>query len=197
MLINFLITDANISFNNNIREGESNAAVGSVVGTIQVVGGTSPYTIKLTGNNADKLEIVDNNIKAKQNLTEGEYNITFNITDKNNKTFNKKTSNFSVLKAFPLITNIETTLENNLREGELNTKTNAQIGSLRAIGGTTPITFTLQGTHANKFVIEGNNLKIGNTNLTQGSYSISIKATDKNNKTFTKALNINVLEALL
>lgn len=189
-----LITDANISFNNNIREGETNSLIGSNIGTIQVVGGTSPYTIKLTGNNADKLEIVDNNIKAKQNLTEGEYNITFNITDKNNKTF-KKTSNFSVLKAFPLITNIETTLENNLREGELNTKANAQIGSLRAIGGTTPITFTLQGTHANKFVIEGNNLKIGNTNLTQGSYSISIKATDKNNKTFTKALNINVLEA--
>lgn len=189
-----LITDANISINNNIREGETNSLIGSNIGTIQVVGGTSPYTIKLTGNNADKLEIVDNNIKAKQNLTEGEYNITFNITDKNNKTF-KKTSNFSVLKAFPLITNIEATLENNLREGELNTKANAQIGSLRAIGGTTPITFTLQGTHANKFAIEGNNLKIGNTNLTQGSYSISIKATDKNNKTFTKALNINVLEA--
>lgn len=189
-----LITDATISFESDIREGESNAAVGSVVGTIQVVGGTEPFTIQLSGTNSDKLEVVNNEIKAKQALTEGQYDIEFNITDTNNKTFSKSGS-LVVLEAYPLITNVEVNLTQNLREGESNVAANAQIGTIETTGGTSPISYTIEGTNASSFVINESNLKVGNAALLQGTYNITVKATDIHNKTFSKEVQISVAEA--
>lgn len=189
-----LITDATISFESDIREGESNAAVGSVVGTIQVVGGTEPFTIQLSGTNSDKLEVVNNEIKAKQALTEGQYDIEFNITDTNNKTFSKSGS-LIVLEAYPLITNVEVNLTQNLREGESNVAANAQIGTIETTGGTSPISYTIEGTNASSFVINESNLKVGSAPLTEDTYSFSVKATDVHNKTFTKAAELAVLAA--
>lgn len=189
-----LITDATISFESDIREGESNAAVGSVVGTIQVVGGTEPFTIQLSGTNSDKLEVVNNEIKAKQALTEGQYDIEFNITDTNNKTFSKSGS-LVVLEAYPLITNVEVNLTQNLREGESNVAANAQIGTIETTGGTSPISYTIEGTNASSFVIDESNLKVGDAALLQGTYNITIKATDTHNKTFSKNVQISVAEA--
>lgn len=189
-----LITDATISFESDIREGESNAAVGSVIGTIQVVGGTEPFTIQLSGTNSDKLEVVNNEIKAKQALTEGQYDIEFNITDTNNKTFSKSGS-LVVLEAYPLITNVEVNLTQNLREGESNVAANAQIGTIETTGGTSPISYTVEGTNASSFVIDESNLKVGDTALLQGTYNITIKATDTHNKTFSKEVQISVAEA--
>lgn len=189
-----LITDATISFESDIREGESNAAVGSVVGTIQVVGGTEPFTIQLSGTNSDKLEVVNNEIKAKQALTEGQYDIKFNITDTNNKTFSKSGS-LVVLEAYPLITNVEVNLTQNLREGESNVAANAQIGTIETTGGTSPISYTIEGTNASSFVIDESNLKVGDAALLQGTYNITIKATDTHNKTFSKDVQISVAEA--
>lgn len=189
-----LITDATISFESDIREGESNAAVGSVVGTIQVVGGTEPFTIQLSGTNSDKLEVVNNEIKAKQALTEGQYDIEFNITDTNNKTFSKSGS-LVVLEAYPLITNVEVNLTQNLREGESNVAANAQIGTIETTGGTSPISYTIEGTNASSFVIDESNLKVGDVALLQGTYNITIKATDTHNKTFSKDVQISVAEA--
>lgn len=190
-----LITDATISFESDIREGESNAAVGSVVGTIQVVGGTEPFTIQLGGTNSDKLEVVNNEIKAKQALTEGQYDIEFNITDTNNKTFSKSGS-LVVLEAYPLITNVEVNLTENLREGESNVAANAQIGTIETTGGTSPISYTIEGTNASSFAIDESNLKVGDTALLQGTYNIIIKATDTHNKTFSKDVQISVAEAI-
>ena len=189
-----LITDATISFESDIREGESNAAVGSVVGTIQVVGGTEPFTIQLSGTNSDKLEVVNNEIKAKQALTEGQYDIEFNITDTNNKTFSKSGS-LVVLEAYPLITNVEVNLTQNLREGESNVAANAQIGTIETTGGTSPISYTIEGTNASSFVIDESNLKVGDAALLQGTYNITVKATDTHNKTFSKEVQISVAEA--
>lgn len=189
-----LITDATISFESDIREGESNAAVGSVVGTIQVVGGTEPFTIQLSGTNSDKLEVVNNEIKAKQALTEGQYDIEFNITDTNNKTFSKSGS-LVVLEAYPLITNVEVNLTQNLREGESNVAANAQIGTIETTGGTSPISYTIEGTNASSFVIDESNLKVGDAALLRGTYNITIKATDTHNKTFSKEVQISVAEA--
>lgn len=189
-----LITDATISFESDIREGESNAAVGSVVGTIQVVGGTEPFTIQLSGTNSDKLEVVNNEIKAKQALTEGQYDIEFNITDTNNKTFSKSGS-LVVLEAYPLITNVEVNLTQNLREGESNVAANAQIGTIETTGGTSPISYIIEGTNASSFVIDESNLKVGDTALLQGTYNIIIKAIDTHNKTFSKDVQISVAEA--
>ena len=189
-----LITDATISFESDIREGESNAAVGSVVGTIQVVGGTEPFTIQLSGTNSDKLEVVNNEIKAKQALTEGQYDIEFNITDTNNKTFSKSGS-LVVLEAYPLITNVEVNLTQNLREGESNVAANAQIGTIETTGGTSPISYTIEGTNASSFVIDESNLKVGDAALLRGTYNITIKATDTHNKTFSKEVQISIAEA--
>lgn len=189
-----LITDATISFESDIREGESNAAVGSVVGTIQVVGGTEPFTIQLSGTNSDKLEVVNNEIKAKQALTEGQYDIEFNITDTNNKTFSKSGS-LVVLEAYPLITNVEVNLTQNLREGESNVAANAQIGTIETTGGTSPISYTIEGTNASSFVIDESNLKVGDAALLQGTYNITVKAVDTHNKTFSKDVQISVAEA--
>lgn len=189
-----LITDATISFESDIREGESNAAVGSVVGTIQVVGGTEPFTIQLSGTNSNKLEVVNNEIKAKQALTEGQYDIEFNITDTNNKTFSKSGS-LVVLEAYPLITNVEVNLTQNLREGESNVAANAQIGTIETTGGTEPITYSIPAQYGTKIIVDGSNLKVGSAPLTEDTYSFSVKATDVNNKTFTKAAELIVLAA--
>ena len=186
-----LITDATISFESDVREGESNAAVGSVVGTIQVVGGTEPFTIQLSGTNSDKLEVVNNEIKAKQALTEGQYDIEFNITDTNNKTFSKSGS-LVVLEAYPLITNVEVNLTGNLREGESNVAANAQIGTIETTGGTSPISYTIEGTNASSFVIDESNLKVGDAALLQGTYNITVKATDTHGKIKDQTATISV-----
>ena len=190
-----LITDATISFESDIREGESNAAVGSVVGTIQVVGGTEPFVYTLSGTDESSFIIDNASVKVgSAPLTEKTYSITIAVEDANGKTFSAPTT-IEVQAAYPEITNVTLSKTPNLREGESNVNTGATVATLTSVGGTQPFTYTISGTDASSFVIAENKLNVGSNPLTAKTYSIEITSTDKNNKTKTVSDTIVVQAA--
>ena len=190
-----LITDINLEQVEGLREGEDNVKANAVIGTISSVGGTQPFTYTIEeGDNSSKFSIDSNNLKCAEALTEGEYNIQITSTDTNNKTYTKEFT-ITVAEAYPLITELSVAVTPSLREGEANTKVGSVAATITCEGGTEPIVFTLEGTHAEKFEIQDKNIKIKDNPLTQGTYNITVKAVDTNNKTKTSDAVINVAEA--
>ena len=190
-----LITDINLEQVEGLREGEDNVKANAVIGTISSVGGTQPFTYTIEeGDNSSKFSIDSNNLKCTEALTEGEYNIQITSTDTNNKTYTKEFT-ITVAEAYPLITELSVAVTPSLREGEANTKVGSVAATITCEGGTEPIVFTLEGTHAEKFEIQDKNIKIKDNPLTQGTYNITVKAVDTNNKTKTSDAVINVAEA--
>lgn len=192
-----LITDATISFESDIREGENNAAVGSVVGTIQTVGGTQPFVYTLSGTDESSFIIDNASVKVgSAPLTEKTYNITIAVEDANGKTFSAPIT-IKVLEAYPAITDITVELTPNLREGEDNVKSGAKIADLSTTGGIAPYTYSLNTDEVNgidnaSFKVEGTQLKVNTTPLVKKDYKVSLKVTDKNNKTATKNITVSV-----
>jgi hypothetical protein len=101
----------------------------------------------------------------------------------------------------PDITGFTFTQTSGLKEGADNTKPGAAAGTLSAPkGGTGAITYSLTAgagdTNNGSFTIEGAQLKIGKAALSEGSYSVRVRAADTKDKTFDKAVTITVLDAL-
>lgn len=190
-----LITDINLEQVEGLREGEDNVKANAVIGTISSVGGTQPFTYTIEeGDNSSKFSIDSNNLKCTEALTEGEYNIQITSTDINNKTYTKEFT-ITVAEAYPLITELSVAVTPDLREGQANTEVGSVAATITCEGGTEPIVFTLEGTDAEKFEIQDKNIKIKDNPLTQGTYNITVKAVDENNKTKTSDAVINVAEA--
>lgn len=190
-----LITDINLEQVEGLREGEDNVKANTVIGTISSVGGTQPFTYTIEeGDNSSKFSIDSNNLKCTEALTEGEYNIQITSTDTNNKTYTKEFT-ITVAEAYPLITELSVAVTPDLREGQANTEVGSVAATITCEGGTEPIVFTLEGTDAEKFEIQDKNIKIKDNPLTQGTYNITVKAVDENNKTKTSDAVINVAEA--
>ena len=64
-------------------------------------------------------------------------------------------------------------------------------------GGTSPFTYALEADETNgvdnaSFKIDGSNVKVNTTPLTQKDYKINIKVTDNKSKTFTNHAIISV-----
>lgn len=100
----------------------------------------------------------------------------------------------------PDIKDITVTLVEGLKEGDPKVASGANIATLSAVGGVSPIVYGFYNDEVNgidntKFVIETTNLKVGTEALTEGTYKVSILATDKNNKTFIKNVLITVAAA--
>lgn len=189
------ITSIKISKTSNLREGENNVNSGAVVATLQTVGGTEPFVYTLSGTDESSFIIDNASVKVgSAPLTEKTYNITIAVEDANGKTFSAPTT-IEVLEAYPAITDITVELTPNLREGEDNVKSGAVVGTISATGGTEPITYSIPAQYGTKIVVDGSNLKVGSAPLTEDTYSFSVKATDVNNKTFTKAAELVVLAA--
>ncbi len=164
----------------------------TIVGHIQVLGGTPAYTFELPlGVGDNDLFIIEDAIKAKTDIvTPGNKTITVKVTDIHNKT--KSASGILSLVA-PDITAINFAQTEGLREGETNVNTNAIIGTLSTIGGTAPISYSIVGgTDRNLFRISGNSLRVSNTALTQGTYTISINASDNYGKSYNSDISITV-----
>ena len=190
-----LITDINLEQVEGLREGEDNVKANAIIGTISSVGGTQPYIYTIgEGDNSSKFSIDSNNLKCTEALTEGEYNIQITSTDTNNKTYIKEFT-ITVAEAYPLITELSVAVTPSLREGQANTEVGSVAATITCEGGTEPIVFTLEGPHAEKFEIQDKNIKIKDNPLTQGTYNITVKAVDTNNKTKTSDAVINVAEA--
>ena len=84
-----------------------------------------------------------------------------------------------------------------LQEGNANVNADAVVATLSAEGGTSPFTYTLEADETNgadnaSFKIDGSNVKVNTTPLTQKEYKINIKVTDSKGKTFTNHATISV-----
>lgn len=84
-----------------------------------------------------------------------------------------------------------------LQEGNANVNADAVVATLSATGGTSPFTYNLEADETNgvdnaSFKIDGANVKVNTTPLTQKDYKINVKVTDSKGKTFTNHATISV-----
>lgn len=71
---------------------------------------------------------------------------------------------------------------------------------MSAIGGTSSFTYSLEADETNgvdnaSFKIEGSDVKVNETPLTEKDYKINVKVTDSKGKTFTNHATISVAAA--
>lgn len=99
-----------------------------------------------------------------------------------------------------MITGLTITPTEGLQESNPNVNADAIVATLSAEGGTEPFTYTLETDEVNgvdnaSFKIDGTNVKVNTTPLTNKDYKINIKVTDSKGKTFTNHATISVAAA--
>lgn len=109
----------------------------------------------------------------------------------------KKNSN---IVTNPEITGLTITPTEGLKQGDSNVNADAIVATLSAHGGTSPFTYALEADETNgadnaSFKIDGSNVKVNTTPLTQKDYKINVKVTDSKGKTFTNHATISVAAA--
>ena len=109
----------------------------------------------------------------------------------------KKNSNTTVE---PEITGLTITPTASLQEGNANVNADAVVATLSAQGGTSPFVYNLEADETNGvdnalFKIDGANVKVDTTPLTNKDYKINVKVTDSKGKTFTNHVTISVAAA--
>ena len=186
------ITNVKVNVATNIREGETSASANYTVATMTSEGGTAPYTYEISGVDASKFTIDENNIKIKNDLTAGTYNVIVKAIDSHNKT--KETPvQIIVAEAYIPITEVRVYPVAGLTAP---VSANAKIADIVTTGGREPITYSLPAGVSNNasFLIEGNTVVAKEEIATKGSYGVVVKATDKDGQSknsVTTAFNIN------
>lgn len=100
----------------------------------------------------------------------------------------------------PDITKINANLTPNLKIGEENVASGAVIATLSVKGGTAPVTYAFKtnptvGADNDKFVIDGDDIKVGANALTEAkTYMLYVEATDTKGKVFDEGFDIPVSE---
>lgn len=100
----------------------------------------------------------------------------------------------------PDITKINANLTPNLKIGEENVASGAVIATLSVEGGTAPVTYAFKtnptvGADNDKFVIDGDDIKVGVNALTEAkTYMLYVEATDTKGKVFDEGFDIPVSE---
>lgn len=100
----------------------------------------------------------------------------------------------------PDITKINANLTPNLKIGEENVASGAVIATLSVEGGTAPVTYAFKtnptvGADNDKFVIDGDNIKVGANALTEAkTYMLYVEATDTKGKVFDEGFDIPASE---
>lgn len=169
-------------------------AANTVVATLATTGGEEPYTYTLTTGlqDNDLFEIDGANIKNKGQVSEAQaYHVIVTATDKAGVKGNKIVN---ILIDNPSITAINVTMTDDIREGETATQPNGLIAIAQVTGGTSPYTLSLSGVNANNFSIDGMTIRVSNIPLVEGTYNVTLTATDIKDKTFDKELEIEVLQ---
>ena len=186
------ITSVAVNVASNLREGETSVSANYTVATITTTGGTAPYTYSVSGTDASKFIVDENNIKAKEDLTAGTNNIIVKATDSNKKTMEVSVQ-IIVAEAYIPITNVRVYPVSGLTAP---IEANFKIADIVTTGGREPITYDLPAGLSNNssFLINGNTV-IAKQEITKtGSYGIVVRATDKDGQTknsVTTAFNIN------
>lgn len=168
------------------------------VADLATEGGVGPYTYSLKASTQDNdlFTIEGTTVKPKAQIAEpGEKNITVTVTDSNGKT---KDGTATINIDSPEITDFTVDPEEGLTEGNSNVDPDAVVATLSAQGGSAPITYSLRedgvnGADNDSFVVDGTNLKVGESELTAKQYKVALKATDKYSKTKDANTTINVV----
>lgn len=126
---------------------------------------------------------------------QGRMEYTDKVTNKNAVLVKKKSS-----VTDPEITGLTIIPTASLQEGNPNVNADAVVATLSAEGGTSPFTYALEADETNgvdnaSFKIDGTNVKVNTTPLTQKDYKINVKVTDTKGKTFTNHATISVAAA--
>ena len=87
-----------------------------------------------------------------------------------------------------------------LQEGNANVNADAVVAALSVTGGTSPFTYNLEADETNgvdnaSFKIDGANVEVATTPLTEKDYKINVKVTDGKGETFTNHAIISVVGA--
>lgn len=178
------ITAVNLSAN-EVDDGD---AVGTVIGDLSTVGGTAPFIYSLQVNPGGALQIVGDELQmaVMADINDSPYNVTVRSTGACGRTFDQP---FSItVNAAPmsdiLLSNDE--VENQSPSGTV-------VGTLTAVGGADPISFSILSDPSSKFQINGDDLELSDTaELSDGTYNVTIRATDNALDTFDKPFVITV-----
>lgn len=178
-----------------------NAGANAVVGTISATdaeGGTMTYALVAGAGSTDNTSFIINgtNLQLANGIsldyeTKSSYSVRIQATDEGGLTYSQAFT-ISVLNANEAPTNI--TLSNlSVDENQLSGTTVGTLSTTDPDAGNT-FTYSLSGTDASSFVIDGNVLKTAASfdRETKSSMSISITSTDQNGLAFTKAFTISV-----
>jgi hypothetical protein len=181
------ISDIIFTMSEELQDGEGSIMPGSSIGTLSVTGGKGDVTYSLVkglgDDDNDRFTIDGDEVKIGDTvLLMGSYSFRVRARD----SVSSREEHFSVVVI--LVTIIDPTQISDisfdptpdLQEGEDNVAPNAVVGTLSATGGEGTITYTLVSgtgdTDNDKLTIEGNQVKVGNTALTAGTYYFRIKA---------------------
>ena len=169
-------------------------AANTVVATLATTGGKEPYVYTLTAGlqDNDLFELEGNQIKNKEQVLEAQtYHVIVTATD---NTGVKKSEIVNILIDNPSITAINVTMTDDIREKEDASQPNGLIAVNQVVGGTAPYVLSLSGVNANSFSIDGMTIRVSNVPLVEGTYYVTLTATDIKDKTFSKNLEIEVLQ---
>lgn len=160
--------------------------IGTKVATINVGGGTEPFTFAAGGGeNDDQFNISDKEITAKSQLTEGSYKVKAKVTDKNKKEkISEETTITVAKKPDPEITNVTIDFPKGLKVGDPQTKAKAKIADIVVEGGTPPYLPLMTGGASDEITVASTELFVGNADLTAKTYQIKIKVCDSKQKDY-------------
>lgn len=194
------ITSFTVSPTGGLEEGNANVQADAVVATMSVEGGSAPITYSLredASNGVDNasFKVDGSNLKVNTTpLTTKAYKVALTATDTHGKT---KDQNATITVTAPNITSLNAQLTSGLEEGNANVAADAKIADLSTTGGIAPYTYSLNTDEVNgvdnaSFKVDGTQLKVNTTPLVKKDYKVSLKVTDKNNKTATKNITVSV-----
>ena len=187
------ITDIVVNITPDLRQNEENTKADAVIATLDMTGGTDPVTYSISGEDADFFILEGNTVKAKEDLTAKTYTLTFSAIDSTSETYTEQ-DEIIVAEPFPLITDININITEDIRQDEPSAAENAVIATLEVVGGTAPYLYAINGADKNKFKMEENIVK-AKENLMEGVYNLQVGVGDENHKTLIKDLQVTVLAA--
>ena len=178
------ITDVDLS-NDSVDDG---SAPGTSVGTLSTVGGTAPFIYSLPVNPGGSLQVVGDDLQMAviSDQQDSPYEITVRSIGTCGRTFDQP---FSITVNMAPLSDI--LLSNNTIENQAPSST--VVGTLTAVGGADPVIFSVFSDPSNKFQINGDDLEMSDTaELSDGTYNVTIRATDDDLGIFDKPFIITV-----
>lgn len=145
------IESIDLTMTNDIREGEASTQPGGLIATAEVMGGTEPYVLSLSGADANRFVIDNMSIKTGNTaLTEDVYNIIITATDSNDKTIDYSLA-IPVLHPYPEIESVTIKPDSGLVAP---LAAHTSVGDIQVLGGTAPYTMTLPESYEDNDLFE-------------------------------------------